>query len=108
MSNTFFNNNIPLSAPNNPTTGSFYYNQNTGSIFVYVGNKWIETYMSKNKDIKQVSSNSFTCRTKDFSKVVDERINQIGLVSIKKSRRFNQSLYTMEDDTEVEIGRAHV
>lgn len=86
----------------NPALGDYYYDSNKQALLVWIGNSWQETYMSSEKHMDRISTNQFTC-TNTLSTLVDGKIKQIGLNSIKKSRKFNKVLYTISDETELNI-----
>jgi hypothetical protein len=95
-------NNIPTSPPSNPVTGSYYFDTNESAILVWVGNNWQKTYMSGEKHIDRISVNQYSCPN-ILSAIIDNKIKQIGLCSIKKSRKFDRVLYTVDDETELNI-----
>jgi len=87
----------------NPKNGEYYIDSNTGQIFVYLAGNWVNTYLSNSLPLASYTDNSFTCRGESFCMMVESKIKELGLVSIKKSRSMGTYLYTIEDSGEAAV-----
>jgi len=89
--------------PTNPINGSQYIDYKTGEIFVYLAGRWVNTFLSNTKNLIWVSDNSFICKEDIIATVVEDKITELGLLSIKKSRKLGFVNYTVEDEGEVAV-----
>jgi hypothetical protein len=86
----------------NPLTGEMYLDLVDNKMYVYIGTKWHQVYPEIKSCMEKISKNQFTCAS-GFSLLIDSRINQVDLKSVKKSRKFDKVLYTIEDEVELNI-----
>jgi hypothetical protein len=93
---------IATSKPNNPVMGELWMDFTSSTMYVYANGKWLDIYKTTQDCIEKISQNQFTC-INTFSSVIDMKIKEIGLESIKKGRKFDKVLYTIEDETELNI-----
>lgn len=93
---------IATTPPISPAIGDMYYDDKNHAMMVWMGNAWHKTYMSDQHYLEKISANQFLCPT-TLSISIDGKIIEIGLESVKKSRKFDKSLYTVDDEVELSI-----
>jgi len=84
-----------------PKEGDVDYDPVTGQSFVYAAGHWVLAYNPVN--LKRVSNNSFLCRPCQFSHNINSKIQELGLNSVKRIRKFGEPFYIVEDPAELGI-----
>jgi hypothetical protein len=89
--------------PSNPHDGSNYVDATTGETFVYLRGSWRGTFLSNIRPLKWIDNNSFICPEILMSELMDDKIFELGLKSIKRSRSLGRILYRIEDTGEIAV-----
>lgn len=91
--------------PINPVPGDNYIDASTGEIFVYIAGNWVNTYLSNERPLKWISDNAFICKDDPvkvpLSEIVENQMRDLGLETVKKSRKLGRVCFTIEDAGEL-------
>ena len=90
--------------PTTPKNGDNYIDASTGEIFVYLAGNWINTYLSNERPLRWVSDNSFICKDNlagSYREIIENQMRELGLETVKKSRKLGHACYTIEDVGEI-------